>query len=124
MKSSKLWEEGRYVDLWSVPHLLAGVILAGIFYYLEFNLLWNFITSFLVMVLWEIFEFAFNIKEHMTNKVMDVVIGIMGFFLMYPFLIYFGLKIMPYLIILGAIYAILNAWGFYAYYTRKNNKNL
>ncbi len=122
--NAKLWAEGRYVDLWTVPHILAGVILAAVFNWLGISFWLNLLLSSILIISWEFFELHFlNVHEHLSNKVMDVVTGWLGFFVMYIFIVKFGITaIIPYLVALTVFYLLLNAWGFLAYKRRRLNQ--
>ncbi len=62
--------EGRYVDLWSIPHFGAGVVLWGAGLALP--------AVIAVAVAWELIEIAANVFEHPTNRVADVVLAAIG----------------------------------------------
>lgn len=63
-------KERRYVDWWSVPHFLGGVILAmfGI------GLVW--VAG--LAIAWEGIELATNVEEYPTNRVCDIVLAVAG----------------------------------------------
>ena len=114
---AKLWSEGRYVDLWTIPHILAGVLLAGYFYWLGILFITNLLITTLLVIAWEFFELHFlGVHEHFTNSVTDIVVALIGFAITYGFIINYPFAtIIPYLLGLTAIYIILNSWGFLAY---------
>jgi len=118
---SKLWEEGKYVDLWTIPHILAGVLLSGYLYWLDVPFWLNLLITLFIIIGWEFFELHFlNVHEHLSNKIMDVITGILGFFAMYSLIIKYSMQtIVPYLVGLTVIYLFLNSWGFLAYKRRK-----
>jgi hypothetical protein len=122
---SDIWKEGKYIDLWTIPHVLSGVVFAGFLDYFGFNFLGNFLIYSFFNIGWEFFElYAFNVHEHIPNKIMDVVTGWIGFFVMYLLIIKIDIAlIIPYLYALTALFIILNALGFYAYLKRKKNLN-
>ena len=117
---ARLWAERKYVDLWTIPHLLAGVVLVGLFEWFGLDFWLNFVLSFLLIVGWEFFELIFlGIHEHITNKVIDVVSGLVGFFLMYGLIIKYSItSIFPYLMVIISLFIILNIWGYIAYEKR------
>ena len=118
---AKLWSEGRYVDLWTIPHILAGVLLAGYFYWLGILFITNLLITTLLVIAWEFFELHFlGVHEHFTNSVTDIVVALIGFAITYGFIINYPFAtIIPYLLGLTAIYIILNSWGFLAYKRKK-----
>ena len=62
--------EGKYVDWWSIPHVVGGVLLG----LLDISLFW----VVLLVVWWECVESVSRVFEHLTNRVTDVVIAITG----------------------------------------------
>lgn len=76
--SKELWEH-EFVDLWSIPHTLFGVVIA--FGVAAFNKStrdgWMFVT--VGALLWELFEIVGRITEHTSNQIIDVVIALIGF---------------------------------------------
>jgi len=121
-KKLDLWKEGKYVDLWTIPHVIFGGISMFIFSYLGLNLLLNFLISVFIMVFWEFFELYFlGVKEHLPNKVMDVVTGIIGFGIMYYLARTYELSsLWIYFWIMLVVWLALNLFGLYA--SRKRNK--
>jgi hypothetical protein len=120
--NARLWEEGKYVDMWSIPHILSGVIMAGLFNWLGIGFWLNLLLSTALMIGWEFFElFVLGVHEHMTNKVMDVVTGLLGFFTSYSLINKYSVTpLIPYLIFVIIIYAFLNTWGYLSYKRRVN----
>lgn len=111
------------MDIWSINHLLGGSLLAG-FIYLRGDDLWiGFGISFLAMVAWEIFELVRNIHEFFWNRVLDLVIGVIGFLLTIDLIP--GLQnehaILSLVIILLAFFG-LEIWGYLAYRFRVSQK--
>ncbi len=66
-------EVGEYVDWWSIVHVLSGVLLG----LLSVSLL----KTVVVLVLWEVVEGLAGVKEPRTNRIADVLIGLLGWFL-------------------------------------------
>lgn len=62
--------ERAYVDWWSVPHFIGGVVMGM----LGVDLVW--VT--LIAATWEGIEAASNVKEAPGNRVMDVVLAVGG----------------------------------------------
>jgi hypothetical protein len=62
--------ERKYVDLWSIPHAIGGVLL-GLF---GVGVLWVLALT----VWWEVAESWSRVFEHVTNRVTDVVIAVAG----------------------------------------------
>ena len=120
IKNTDLWAEGKYIDLWTIPHIMAGIILAGLINLFGVHFWLNIIISTLIMIGWEFFElYALDVHEQFTNKIMDVVTGIFGFLVMYWFIVKYTIgPIFPYLAVLIVIYLLLNTWGLYAHYNK------
>lgn len=62
--------ERKYVDLWSIPHVIGGVLL-GLF---GVGVVWVLALT----VWWEFAESWSRVFEHVTNRVTDVVIAVAG----------------------------------------------
>lgn len=110
------WQEARYLDLWSIVHLISGVILYILLSFFGFSFWGGVLTAFLLMVVWEFFESAIGLGEHATNLFSDLVIGLIG---------YFGAIVwlpaswyVPALIVLLSTVAVLDWIGFNSYKKR------
>lgn len=107
-----IWKHGKYVDLWSLVHLLSGFLLGGLFYRFEYSLLQALIFSTLLLFAWEAFEWLTKIIEPSVNVLADILIGLAGFcsgaYLYYMFQIPFAVTFYP----IVAVTAGLSAWGF------------
>ncbi|HMP85487.1 MAG TPA: hypothetical protein PKE08_02355 [Candidatus Paceibacterota bacterium] len=75
-----LWKR-KYVDLWTIPHFLIGVLFAFYAIWADMPILTSFYIMTLVAVLWEIFEIKFDLHEEFTNRISDVFSSITGFYL-------------------------------------------
>jgi hypothetical protein len=126
INNADLWKEGKYVDMWSIPHVLCGVILVGVFYYFKIGFWPNLILSTIIMIAWEFFElYVLDVHEYITNKIMDVVTGLIGFFIMYTLIIKFSIKTMtPWLVAVIIIWLLLNYLGSKAHKTKVDSKNI
>lgn len=62
--------EGRYVDYWSIVHLLFGVLgyLVGL----------DLIAVMVVAAAWELIELAARVREYPTNRVIDLALAAAG----------------------------------------------
>lgn len=77
-----IWRDGKFFDLWHVNHLLAGILLGQFFFH--FQRLWlGFAISLILMTAWEIFEVVKKITETTFNKSVDMITGVVGFFMAY-----------------------------------------
>ena len=75
---SLTFAEGRYWDLWMLVHLISGV--AGGFSNVFFGLTnpQVYVLAFGMMVLWEAGELALKVRESMSNRIIDVAVGMVG----------------------------------------------
>lgn len=112
---AKIWAEGKYLDFWSFQHFLSGCLLAGAFVFLNIPFWLGFTISFLLMALWEVFEFFRGVQEWPGNKTMDIVTGLFGFVVM-TWLMRIEV-VNNYILFLAALalFAFLAIWGFSAY---------
>jgi hypothetical protein len=62
--------EGKYLDWWSVPHIVGGALL-GLF---DIGLVW----VLLLTIWWECVESVSRSFEYFTNRVTDIVIAVVG----------------------------------------------
>src|SRR3990167_4615278 len=74
-----IWREGKYLDLWSVPHFLSGMAVAFGLFFLDFATNAAFIIAILLLVAYEMFEVIAKIEETRWNRVLDVVVGMASF---------------------------------------------
>ncbi|HEY4489917.1 MAG TPA: hypothetical protein VJC12_01525 [Candidatus Paceibacterota bacterium] len=117
---SDIWEEGKYLDLWSVNHVLSGVLYTGWILKLGFGYQFIFITYFVLAVGWEFYEKYVGVKEHLENQIMDVVTGVAGFFMVYIPDIYWNQISYSALIVLSIIFIFLEIHGYITYKKRIN----
>lgn len=75
----RIWKEGRIVDLWSINHLLSGVVLGMASFLLPFKATYELSVALILMILWEVYERKKVIREAISNSVADIVLGILGF---------------------------------------------
>jgi len=77
-----IWKHGTYIDLWSIVHLLSGALLASVCYFLGFSFFWSAVITFALVVFWEWFEVIIKINESRKNVLMDIIIGMAGFYIL------------------------------------------
>jgi len=107
------WKDGKYLDTWSIVHTLSGFLLASIFYWLGFDFLWALALSLLSILAWEICEMFVGIIEPSPNVAIDIIVGLVGFFI--GALLYFYLNITFNLVVFWTILVVtglLALWGF------------
>jgi hypothetical protein len=117
------WDEGVYFDVWMVVHMLSGFTLglfAGLF-------LFEKITAFLsvctFLILWEVGEIIMKIDEAPINRIIDVVVGIIGFFIAWTVVESVGASNLFMISLFSVIVlATLNVFGWRAHRTRLKSK--
>lgn len=73
------WKEGRYLDLWILPHMMSGCIAAFAFLFVDGSRALSYGATFLMIAGWELVEGIFGVKETQENRVLDVIAGIVAF---------------------------------------------
>lgn len=110
-----IWQDGKFFDLWHVNHLLAGALLGQLTFH--FQQLWlGFAISLIAMISWEVFEVIKKITETKFNRSMDIILGVIGFFITYyleP--IFNNEQYFILFIVLLISWLTLELWGYFAY---------
>jgi hypothetical protein len=72
------WREGRFFDLWMLVHFASGVAgaLGNVFFGL--GTMGVYITATVMMTLWEIGEYFMGVRESMSNRLLDIAVGLAG----------------------------------------------
>ena len=118
----KIWNDGEYFDLWHVNHFLAGILLAlaGILIGMDYWV--NFSIALFLMLGWEIFEIIKKIEETRFNMTFDVILGLVGYFLIYYANLQMSeMNIMFFVVLI--IWLIMEFWGYYAFKIRGGNQH-
>lgn len=79
IERTDIWKEGKWLDLWSVVHVLSGISLGFGFYFLYLGDTFTFLLVLALLILYEVWEIMEKIEEAPTNRFMDVVVGVAGF---------------------------------------------
>jgi hypothetical protein len=79
MPISWSWREGEYIDFWSGPHFLSGVLLGFVGYLVPLPFSEVFLLVLALLIIYEMWEAAIEIGEYLENSVLDVVLAIFGF---------------------------------------------
>ena len=111
------WEQA-YIDLWSIPHFIIGVIIAFGSVFLGISHLNGFIIAVVITIGWEIFEYVFKIPELFTNRIMDILVALIGFGIVIWAIKHFDLSdksIQVWLTIVIVIFLLTNIIGWLAY---------
>lgn len=72
------WEEGRYLDGWVFVHALSGFAggLSNVFWGL--GPLRSYGLAVTLMIVWEAGEWVAGIRESLSNRIIDIVVGMIG----------------------------------------------
>jgi hypothetical protein len=72
------WAEGRYFDLWMVVHWLTGIVggFSNVFFGLTTPQVFGLGSA--MMVAWEVIEYAKGVRESLSNRLLDIVVGLLG----------------------------------------------
>ncbi len=97
-----IWREGKWLDLWSVVHFLSGASVGFAFYLVPFSALASVIIAFLALTAYELWEKMVQIEEMVTNRIMDVVVGMMSFLPTY-FILAPRLPLTSFIIVFGFV---------------------
>ena len=117
-----LWERRAGVDLWSVPHLLFGVLMGFSPSLIGTSFVFTFSATVILASLWEALEKVINIKESKKNIVLDIVLSVIGFLATAPLLAYYSLErddLWAALALVGAIYVFMIFSGWRAHRRRE-----
>lgn len=79
LQRTDIWREGKWLDLWSVVHVLSGVSMGLTAALLPFGTAASVVIAFLLLVAYEMWEAMVKIEETPQNRVMDVVVGMASF---------------------------------------------
>lgn len=72
------WKHGTFIDLWSLVHLLSGILLGVLFYAFGFSLSGSLLYASLLLIAWELYEWLIGILEPSVNVAVDLAIGLFG----------------------------------------------
>lgn len=115
------WRKGRGFDLWSIPHLLFGVLMGMAPSLTGLSFLSSIALTVILALLWEIYEKFAGIRETVQNSLLDIVLPIAAFTLTSFILLTFPPHPDDLLVVAGAIfiiYAFTNISGWRAYRRR------
>lgn len=118
-----VWKNKSYIDLWSVNHFLAGVLLEGVAVFVGMEFWASFIIAMLILIGWEIFEITNHIEETIGNRFTDLFLGAIGFLLLHYLFTSWLSSVGFYItfIIALIVWVVLELWGFCAYRSVKNH---
>lgn len=107
-----IWKHGVYVDTWSIVHILSGFLLAGSCFYFGLPFATALSISIVLLLLWEVFEWVLKIIEPSINVLVDIFVGLVGFFIgayaYYEVGVTFNMTFYPVVVVAIS----LASWGF------------
>lgn len=77
-----LFDEGVFVDLWTVPHILFGVLMFLLVQRYKKDIWFGFFLTLVLAVVWEFMEIYFQVFEHQPNQIVDVLMALVGYLTM------------------------------------------
>jgi len=80
------WGKSGVFDLWTIVHTSWGAIFGATFSMFGWSFNTAFIITIILLIIWEVFEYAINILELMPNVIADVIVGIAGFWILFTYL--------------------------------------
>src|SRR6056297_1660349 len=111
-----IWNEGKYLDFWSINHIISGFLLGEILYFLKINFWLSLAISITIMIAWEVYEIFKNIHETCWNRLSDLIVGMIGFLTMYHLFLLDNFNHHKIVFILCIIvWLFLELWGYIAY---------
>lgn len=81
--SIKIWSDGNRIDLWSLNHFLAGCVIASISVLSSVPFWTSIIILFFLLFFWEVYEILKKFHETISNKVLDIALGLIGYIVIY-----------------------------------------
>lgn len=118
-----LWSEGKYIDFWFFNHFFSGFLLAYFLVFIKTPVLLNYALLFVLMILWEFFEYKKRVRETKANRIIDLLVGSAGFLLTYYLV---SLEMFDGFVVFAAtflLFLVLEIWGYWAYRVKKRQKN-
>jgi len=118
------WNEGGYLDYWAFVHAFSGVFLGLVAHFAPLPFSQSFLLALALLILFEIWEVWMDIRESLENRVLDIILGAIGFVLAYrlaeKYLSELFLLILT--LLLAALLVYLSTAGWQAYARRKERK--
>lgn len=85
-----LWEQ-PFVDLWAIPHTLFGVLVASVVAFLGWSMSWGVVATIALAILWEFLEELGGTTEYFSNRISDVIVATLGYFIAWAIIAHWGL---------------------------------
>lgn len=111
------WEQ-PYLDLWSIPHTIVGILFALASLLAGFSLRRSMLASIFLTTLWEMFEVITGVSkaETLSNQFSDIIVAQIGFFVVWYSMRNSSLRnqIIA-LVFFGSLYAVAVFFGWLAF---------
>jgi Na+/glutamate symporter len=78
-RTSFLRFPNQFIDYWSVPHFLLGMLIAMIVRVLEYPAVPLFFVTLIVAIIWEVFEMQVRIRESRINVISDIALPLVAY---------------------------------------------
>lgn len=75
---SPSFREGRFFDLWMLVHVVAGFAGASTNVFWGLSVRQVYLIAFAMMVAWEGAEWLAGVRESWENRLLDIVVGLIG----------------------------------------------
>ena len=112
-----IWQENKYIDLWSLNHFLFGASLAGVAWYFKISFILAILISVAMFMAWEFIEYYTKVGESQINQISDIVIASIGFF------VFYFIQTPLLLLIVITIFLILETWGYLYKFIEKQRES-
>lgn len=117
------WAKGKALDLWSIPHVLFGVLAGMVPSLTGTSFLTTFAYTIILALAWEVYEKLADIKETLLNSLFDIILPIFSLILTHWTLVSYpphpdDLRVITLAVLV--LYAYTNISGWLAY--RRRNK--
>lgn len=119
------WIGGKYIDLWSLVHFLAGTLWGFFPSLFGLSVILVFPALLAVAVSWEFFELHHGITEKKSNSLSDITVSIVGFVLVYVGILFTGIEgtVIVFLVNINLLSGVfLSILGWSAYRKRDNKR--
>lgn len=104
-----LFVELPYFDLWSISHILYGMVLFLLL--LNKGRIFSYLIIGITAIAWEVFEVLINVFEYPSNRVSDIVVTFIGFYLAFKL----DLKRKKHKIVIFSGFIVWNLFGWLSY---------
>lgn len=112
-----IWQENKYIDLWSLNHFLAGASFAGVAWFFKVPFIVAVCICIILFILWEYIEYYTKVGEPKTNQISDVVVATIGFFISY------FIQTPIILSVVITLFLILETWGYLHKFIEKQGES-